>query len=354
MLLGALFNQISTVIKTRNVYLDFLRGIAILLVLCRHHFILKPLYLIGWTGVDLFFVLSGYLVTSLLWKELNAEQAPNIGRFLIRRGFKIYPSFYVFLLFTLLLQLVLPGVQIQNNVEPTHILAEFFFVQNYFVPIWYHTWSLAVEEHFYLFAAFFIFILYKFKVALNPKLVLAILGLLILLCVFLRFHFYEFGKYRVQYTHFVAEGLLWGMALAYLEQFKPYFFAKIKTYRITLFVLAIVPFSIFYWFAEVPDFFNRIGLTFLYVSFNALLLLKPKENGTFEKNRITRWIAAIGFNSYSIYLWHMPILFLLELAIPTQSPLSFLLFAALSIAIGSALGKWIEQPFLKLREKYFA
>lgn len=331
-----------------------MRGIAILLVLCRHHFIIKPLYEIGWIGVDLFFVLSGYLVSSLLWKEIKTLDSPRIFRFLARRGFKIYPSFYFFLLFTLVLQFFLPGVQIQNNVEPSHLLAEALFIQNYFVPIWYHTWSLAVEEHFYIFAALFVFFVSKLKLVSKPNLIVGFLVSFIGLCIFFRFQFFEMGKYRVQYTHFVGEGLLWGMLLAYLEHFKPYFFAKLKTYRFSLFALVIVPLVCFYSKIDSPEFFNTIGLTLLYIIFSALLLLKPTFNTAFEQTIVVKSIAKIGFNSYSIYLWHMPILFLLELAIPQQSTASFFLFAALSIGIGSVLGKLIEQPFLKLREKFVA
>src|SRR5690348_13300609 len=97
-----------TEIKSRMVQLDFLRGVAILLVLGRHSVIsqrdagfLRPLatawHRIGWTGVDLFFVLSGFLVGGLLFKELRKSSHLDVRRFLIRRAFKIWPSYYAFL-----------------------------------------------------------------------------------------------------------------------------------------------------------------------------------------------------------------------------------------------------------------
>jgi peptidoglycan/LPS O-acetylase OafA/YrhL len=88
----------------RNVSLDVLRGVAILLVLCHHNpnaiqtaGWLEPigsrLMIIGWTGVDLFFVLSGFLVAGILFKELIRHDSLNVKRFILRRGFKIWPGY---------------------------------------------------------------------------------------------------------------------------------------------------------------------------------------------------------------------------------------------------------------------
>ena len=81
--------------KTRLRELDFLRGIAILLVLLRHNYLFDFTFKIGWIGVDLFFVLSGFLVSGLLFKEYLKFGNINPSLFLIRRGFKIYPIFYL-------------------------------------------------------------------------------------------------------------------------------------------------------------------------------------------------------------------------------------------------------------------
>src|ERR1700722_19491950 len=89
----------------RLIQLDVLRGLAILLVLGRHAIVpredagrLAPLakiwWHIGWTGVDLFFVLSGFLVGGLLLGELRSRGTLDIKRFIIRRGFKIWPAYY--------------------------------------------------------------------------------------------------------------------------------------------------------------------------------------------------------------------------------------------------------------------
>jgi len=93
----------------RNKALDFWRAIAIILVLFRHapisndaNFIFLILQKGGWVGVDIFFVLSGFLVSGLLFKEFKLKKHIDIKRFLIRRAFKIYPSFYLFSLLYLI------------------------------------------------------------------------------------------------------------------------------------------------------------------------------------------------------------------------------------------------------------
>jgi len=82
----------------RNKRLDILRCIAVLLVLLDHSGIHPFLTQTGWTGVDLFFVLSGFLISGLLFAEYKKRGAIDFKRFLIRRGLKIYPAFYTFLL----------------------------------------------------------------------------------------------------------------------------------------------------------------------------------------------------------------------------------------------------------------
>lgn len=114
----------------------------------RNIFLLAASYFFygGWAGVDLFFVLSGFLVGGLLFKEASSFGKIRFRRFLIRRAFKIYPAFYAMLSFTVVYRwLFVP------DFDAARTASEVFFLQNYYQPIWSHTWSLAVEEHFYIF-----------------------------------------------------------------------------------------------------------------------------------------------------------------------------------------------------------
>src|ERR1035437_9382524 len=100
--------------KSRMLQLDILRGSAILLVIGHHYdspsfppghlrWLTVGLWRFGWTGVDLFFVLSGFLVGGLLIKELHTRSSLDIKRFLVRRMFRIWPSYYLYLTWLLIL-----------------------------------------------------------------------------------------------------------------------------------------------------------------------------------------------------------------------------------------------------------
>jgi peptidoglycan/LPS O-acetylase OafA/YrhL len=142
----------------RSVGLDLLRALAVLLVLGRHmnppgdsepewvRAFAEVWIYGGWIGVDLFFVLSGFLIGGLLFAEHVRHGTIHVGRFLVRRGFKIYPAFYAFLALTV----VYLRVRYGGYPPRAHIIADALFVQNYADSLWHHTWSLAVEEHFYI------------------------------------------------------------------------------------------------------------------------------------------------------------------------------------------------------------
>ena len=199
--------------------LDFLRGIAIIGVLCRHSEMQNVITRVGGFGVDLFFVLSGFLVASLLFTEYQKTGSKNIGRFLIRRGFKIIPVFYVCLGLTILIDIF------YFNRTPTiwNILTEAFFLQSYGVPMRFHTWSLSVEEHFYMILAFLVFLAVKFKWLNYTKSVIDFLGAVITLIFTMRLifclHHIE-NPVNFFATHLSADGLFTGVLLSYLWHFK--------------------------------------------------------------------------------------------------------------------------------------
>src|SRR5689334_20467843 len=95
--------------------LDFLHGIAVILVLFAHHYLTIYTATMGWIGVDLFFVLSGFLVSGLLFAEYQKFGNIDTKRFLIRRGFKIYPAFYFSVFVTLFLLHFLPNFSISPS-----------------------------------------------------------------------------------------------------------------------------------------------------------------------------------------------------------------------------------------------
>lgn len=112
--------------KNRNQAIDFLRGVAVALTIFRHFGVNLFLYKIGWVGVDLFFVLSGFLVSGLLFGEYKKTGGIDFPRFFVRRGLKIYPLFYLIIL-VYLIQVKLDPVL---KVDFGQIKAEALFYKN--------------------------------------------------------------------------------------------------------------------------------------------------------------------------------------------------------------------------------
>ena len=210
----------------REIELDFIRGVAILLVLNFHYqshdrltsspFLLR-IQTFGWIGVDIFFVLSGFLVGGLMLKEWRVTGKVDALRFLKRRAFKIWPSYYLFLLVA-----AIAHVRPWNSFLWQNLLN----IQNYIPTTLSHTWSLAVEEHFYLGLAALIALCSIRRWRVSSLLIgciataLAVEALRAVLILTHRSFFF--------YTHTRIDALLLGVALAILRQFYPEWFARLQ------------------------------------------------------------------------------------------------------------------------------
>jgi peptidoglycan/LPS O-acetylase OafA/YrhL len=334
-------------LKSRNQQLDLLRGIAILLVLGRHHDTIPFWSRIGWSGVDLFFVLSGFLISGLLFSEYKKYGQIDIKRFWIRRGFKIYPPFYGLMLFTIIYSLL------RYKIVPRAVLADLFFLQNYFPPVWTHGWSLAVEEHFYLLLPLVLWLMMKlFKSSEDPFhwIPLVSIGLTVL-CLFLRISVASGGGLdwnRIIFpTHLRVDALFAGVTLGYYREFQPHLFQQRHQYGLCIMgVLLLVPGL----FLGNLVFLGTIGLMLTFSGF-ACIVAWATNRRPFT-NPMAKLLAWIGNYSYSIYLWHaVPSYFLFP-----QLHLSLLSFAGyvfLSLALGIAMAKLLETPSLLLRDKWF-
>ncbi|TAM82479.1 MAG: acyltransferase [Acidobacteria bacterium] len=330
----------------RNQSLDILRGIAILLVIGYHYSRIPLLFNFGWTGVDLFFVLSGFLISGLLFSEYKRSGRIDAARFWIRRGFKIYPSFYVVMAITAL------SLYAALGHEPPGIAEECLFLQNYGPHIWEHTWSLAVEEHFYLILPPLLIIMTRLSSdRANPFLRLPwIFACAGFVCLGLRLIGQADGMNWVALhsrTHLRIDSLFAGVFLGYIKHFHQETFTSLS--RRPLWVMAIpflVPAMLM---RDYSPFMNTWGPTALYIGYSCILL-SVVERGP-SSGRLARGVAYIGRYSYSIYLWHgvvWPLLF------RNHFDLRFLLLGVfVSIPCGIVLSKMIEMPALHFRERLF-
>jgi peptidoglycan/LPS O-acetylase OafA/YrhL len=358
----------------RNKRLDVLRCVAILLVI-GHHAQIFPIWTrTGWVGVDLFFVLSGFLISGLLYSEYKKRQNINVGRFFIRRGLKIYPAFYFFLLATLAAQLLL----YKGSVPLRPYLYEALFIQNYHFAIWQHTWSLAVEEHFYIALALLLLALIRFlPTRANPFASIPWIFISVALgCIVLRvltILLLSPSAFRtplvMNTTHCRIDGLFFGVFLGYLYHFRPEIIENLlrpMRNRIAIAILTAVLLSTCYFFGRDDHFLLMFGLTFLYLGFGGLLVLTLEVRNVFSGAAAT--IAAksgtvcafVGMYSYSIYLWHAAVLAAVQvffLRKPGHSNLpgiALMLFDLLaSIALGILFARLIEFPVLRFRDRLF-
>jgi peptidoglycan/LPS O-acetylase OafA/YrhL len=361
--------------------LDFLRGLAIILVLLRHISLFDFTTNIGWIGVDLFFVLSGFLVSQLLFKEYIKFGNIKPQLFLIRRGFKIYPVYYIFYLPYLFIKLRSSSINLYG------ILSDFLFIQNYMFGWGYAyvaSWSLAVEEHFYFGFAILLWwglktkkiVLFKTNDKINSVFSFGKILVIILIFIFLiriLFNSSIFGNYSFvklyTMTHLRVDSLVMGVLISYLFTFYFNFinnlFLKNK-YSLLFFALLGLVWTPFL-DPGFSYFVKTIGFTFLYISFGIILLyilLTKNINELLNKylsKIVVDCISKIGFCSYSIYIIHglviaiIPILIksTLEITILNNKYLIFLIKFISSVLIGVFITYRIEKYFLLARDKYF-
>ncbi len=334
--------------------LDFIRGVAVVLVLFRHTSDESVLHKIGWIGVDLFFVLSGFLIAGLVFREFQKTGQFNAKRFFIRRGIKIYPAFYFFLIISLAVNYYFHDLAY----EPRIILAEVFFLQSYLPHVWTHTWSIAVEEHFYLAMALIAGWRIR-KLSSSGKRFLFWL-ISILICTLVMRFIVCFPKRESEFaffsTHLRMDGIIIGVICAYLIRFRQ-FEVTLKKYRLIFVLLMLILISPPFVFSGGSFVMNTIGLTLMNVGFGILVLYASqiKTLTIFNNNNLInafpKLIAFIGIHSYSIYLWHLLVgqeLYRFGFSGMTAT----CVYLISSLSIGILFSFLIEKPTLKWREKW--
>jgi peptidoglycan/LPS O-acetylase OafA/YrhL len=206
----------------RNKRIDVLRGVAILGVIAYHGSIGEFFERVGWAGVDLFFVLSGFLISGLLFNEYKKRHAISFKRFFVRRGFKIYPAFYAFLLIAGLAEYF----AVHHYGSTARYLHDIFFIMNYKSGVWPHLWSLAVEEHFYIFLPILLLLMMRYSPdRKDPFRILPWMALAVgILCIVSRAIEVDFGtpNFDMAYaaTHCRMDALFFGVLLGYFYHFR--------------------------------------------------------------------------------------------------------------------------------------
>jgi peptidoglycan/LPS O-acetylase OafA/YrhL len=339
--------------------LDGLRGIAVLLVIVSH----TP-YLIrfpgstpgvrgGWLGVDIFFVLSGFLITALLLGEYHRAGRVGFGAFYARRGLRLLPALWFLLAAQVVYYLIAGGPGSEWKTVTWAVL----YVANWhaawdplsFNPQIGHLWSLAIEEQFYLVWPWVLVALVSLK---RPRLGAAIIAATIGAVVLYRRDFYEHSPSwptLLGRTDTRADSLLVGCLLAWA-----WTYGFIRRRMRTTAWIALFAVGVCVEFGRVnQSFWYNGGFTMLAVLVAIVVLGIVEGEWSGARLLSTRPLVLIGRVSYGLYLWHHPVFWAIARHAPTWPPIVRLILGVLLTAGATAVSwKVVEQPAQRLRRRF--
>ncbi|HEX7903226.1 MAG TPA: acyltransferase [Chitinophagaceae bacterium] len=335
--------------------LDSFRGIGILWIICCHYFPGSNFFRFGWISLEVFFVLSGFLITKVLLNSLNS---PNFFRnFYIRRALKIFPLYYLFISLSFIVIFLFTkeksSLYLKENFEYYYVyLHNFLFVFNGLEPENYlnHLWSLAMEEQFYFLWPIIVF--YIRDVSKLRKILIAIVILVIIFRFIVwwnwggRFEVYHCNTFTRIDT--IAFGCILGCGFSYKELNK-YLRIFIILICASVFPLAVIIYGNYFFTNPV---FCTVGYTAISVLTVFLIeyFISGEKNLLFLKNN---WMLNyLGQISYGMYLFHIPVYFFISSRTMIQSPFNEILSLLTSFVIAAASYYFYETPFLKLKGKF--
>jgi len=355
--------------RERQPGLDLLRALAIIVVVIYHAALFGfklpgRVDRFGWIGVDLFFVLSGYLIGGQLLAPLARDQRMNLGRFFARRALRIMPAYFV----VLAIYFLLPSWREYS--EMSQPLWKFLLsIQNIALhggTAFSHAWSLAVEDQFYLALPFLLLFLYR-----RPRTAIIIPCLLVVGGIALRaflaaqnpsvdggVSFRGFQAWIYYPTWSRLDPLVFGVALAAIEKFRPQWWRRLTNYAIWLWLPGLVLIVYGLWLGE-GDYLTVTACTWQFpliaLGMAALLICAVSPRLVFRRVAIpgAAFIASIAYSAYliqklvirfveqfcashNIVLTSAPALICVELCV----------YAAATILFFT-----VERPFLQLRHR---
>lgn len=348
---------------TRLPGLDLLRAIAIVWVMLFHSWMvggiggpLQPVADYGWMGVDLFFVLSGYLIGRQLLEPLGRGEPLRFGAFWLRRAFRILPAF----LAVLAVYVLFPGWREAPGMQPAWQFLTFtlnLLIDYPHNQAFSHAWSLCVEEHFYL-----LFPLLAWWLARRSSLVLVVGGcvLVVVMGMLLRGNAVLQGKNWLESVYYPTwtrlDGLLDGVLLATIQVYRPRWWASLQWRANTLALAGLLLTAAAIWLFRDKAGFAASVFGFPLLSLGLTLVVAAGANSTCWLGRWripgAGWIAAI---SYSLYLSHKLPMHAVHETLP-QWPMvhglaAFAAYALAILATGALLHYAVERPFLRLRAR---
>lgn len=354
--------------------LDHLRALAITLVLLYHYrMFAHPQWVddvigFGWTGVDLFFVLSGFLISSQLFEQMAKGKAISLSEFFIKRFFRIIPPY----LLLLAIYVFIPAFHERERLAP--LWKYLTFTQNFGLDIktdgtFSHVWSLCVEEHFYLLLPLVLTGLVAWKATRKSWILLVALFLAGFLIRLYCWHYLiapheeaeDYWKYWYMHMYYPTynrlDGLLAGVAGAALFTFLPAVKAWIIRYSHVILVAGLLVLTGAWFLCEEQKSFGAsiFGYPIIAIGY-VLLVMGAVSPGNVLYRFNSRVTALIAKLSFVLYLSHKGVIHLVQplfekagLAPKGNAMLITCLLAAVVAAF--ILNKLVEAPCLRLRQQ---
>lgn len=351
----------NAIIHKYETEIEGLRALSVISVILYHadiYFNKTMLFKGGFVGVDIFFTISGYLITIQILRNIKEGKEFSLKDFYLRRARRIIPALFLIIIFFIPFGYFyfLPNELINYS---NSLIASITFISNFFyyfknleynltlsqlIPF-LHTWSLAIEAQFYLlFPLFFYFIVKKF----NKK----IIQILIIFTIFSFSIFFVLKKIDPLISFYLFPTRIWeflcGSLVAIIKFNNKYYLYKnfFKKYTYNLlpkFGLLLIFISIFF---LNDDNKNIIALNTIPIIGSALIILFAHQKELVYKILSLRIIVFIGLISYSLYLWHYPIFAFSRISEFIHGNIYKKILLAIIIIILSILSYFfIEKPF---------
>lgn len=358
--------------------LDLLRAVAIMSVVCTHAWIAGGMghgfgwieeY--GWMGVDLFFVLSGYLIGRQLLLRFKREGSLDLKAFYRQRAYRILPAY----LAVVALYFCFPSLREQAAIQPLWQFLTFtmnLFIDQGVMHAFTSAWSLCVEEHFYL--IFPVAVLAMAPRADRRRVIAVCVAVIVFGMAWRGFAWWQFaalstdgsgvwemdGQRYMELVYYPTyarlDGLLFGVMLAILSVYHAAMWERMQRHPNLLALLGAATVGCSAWiFRDIFTFTACVaGFPMLSLGLALLVAAAASPNGVLARVRLpgVSWLAAV---SYSIYLTHKAMLKLASKHLPVSlthhGMLTFACCLLVALAAAAVLHYLVERPFLLLRDR---
>lgn len=336
--------------------LDGLRAVSILAVLIHHWNLIAESPLLPWgsLGVDVFFVVSGFLITSLLVEEYSAASTISLKKFYMRRALRLLPALFLAISVVGVIALIIGPAAL--GLTPLRSASLLYFTnwvrayEPWRLWVFSHFWSLAIEEQFYV--AWPLALLALLRGRFRPQTIIYVVIGLAVLSVSLRSVMYAGGVpinriYHGSDTR--ADGLLIGCALSLILHWIPGAFQNETAIKKFSYAGVIVLASMMQIGTERLIYYTGFalaGLSAAAIIVRVVQLPPP----AFLTHPVSLWI---GRRSYGLYIWHWAIFYLTRMILG-KGWLAVAVGTILTFVVAGLSYRYVELPFLRLKRRYTA